>query len=64
MIFRPDEKGPNSTVFTIISHMDMKEIFPGFVVNTAVIGTANKLRAEMTKFYNEVYLKEKQENAS
>ena len=40
MIFRPDEKDPNSTVFTIISHIDMKWILPGFVVNTVIIRSA------------------------
>ena len=64
MIFRPDEKDPNSCVFTILSHIDMKGMLPTFVVNSAIIGNADKYRVEMTKFYNEVYLKEKQENAS
>ena len=59
MIFRPDEKDPNSTVFTVISHMDMKGMLPGFVVNNVIIGNADKFRVEMTKFYNDVYLKEK-----
>lgn len=60
MIFRPDEKDPNSSIFTFISNIDMKGLLPGFVVRSAIIGTADNLRAEMTKHYNEVYLKEKQ----
>ena len=64
MIFRPDEKDPNSTVFTIISQMDMKGMLPVFVVNGALLGNADKFRVAMTKFYNEVYLKEKQANDS
>ena len=60
-IFRPDEKDPNSSTFTSISHFDMKGLLPTFVVNSAVIGNADKTRAEMTKFYNEVYVKEKNE---
>ena len=59
MIFRPDEKDPNSTEFTMITHTDMKGLLPGFVVNSAIIGTTDKMRAEMTKYYNDVYLKEK-----
>ena len=58
-IFRPDEKDPNSTIFTSITHIDIKGLLPTFVVNSAIIGNADKIRAEMTKFYNEVYLKEK-----
>ena len=61
MIFRPDEKDPNSTVFTMITHTDTKGLLPNFVVNSAVIGSADKMRAEMTKYYNETYLKEKAE---
>ena len=64
MIFRPDEKDPNSSVFTVISHIDMKGMLPTFVVNSAIIGNGDKFRIEATKFYNEVYVKEKQENAS
>ena len=64
MIFRTDEKDPNSCVFTIVSHIDMKGMLPTFVVNSAIIGNGDKFRVEMTKFYNEVYVKEKQENAS
>ena len=64
VIFRPDEKDPNSTVFTIISQMDMKGILPAFVINSAILENADKMRVAMTKFYNEVYLKEKQANTS
>ena len=60
-IFRPDEKDPNSSIFTSITHIDTKGLLPTFVVNSAIIGNADKMRAEMTKFYNEVYVKEKNE---
>ena len=63
-IFRPDEKDPNSTVFTMISQMDMKGMLPAFAVNSVFLVNADKLRVAMTKFYNEVYLKEKQANDS
>ena len=59
MICRVDEKDPNSTVFTMITHTDMKGLLPTFVVNSAIIGSADKMRAEMTKYYHETYLKEK-----
>ena len=59
MIFRADEKDPNSSVFTVISHMDMKGMLPGFVVNNVIIGNADKFRVEAVKFYQDVYLKEK-----
>ena len=60
MIFRPDEKDPKSSVFTMITHTDMKGLLPTFVVNSAIIGSADKMRADMTKYYNEVYSKEKE----
>ena len=44
--------------------MDMKGILPAFVINGAILGNADKMRVAMTKFYNEVYLKEKQANTS
>ena len=60
MMFRSDEKDPNSTVFTFISHVDMKGMLPGFIIKNALIGEADKMRVDMTKYYNEVYLKEKE----
>ena len=62
MIFRPDEKDPNSSVFTMIVHNDFKGLLPLFVINTAIIGSADKLRVDMTKYYNDIYLKEKKES--
>ena len=61
-MFRPNEKDPYSSIFTSIAHIDMKGLIPTFVVNSAIIGNADKTRAEMAKFYNEVYIKEKTEN--
>ena len=60
MIFRPDEKDPNSSVFTMITHTNFKGLLPTFAVNSVIIGSADKMRVDMTKYYHEVYLKEKE----
>ena len=59
MIFRPDEKDPNSTVFTAILLSDLKGSIPVFVINNLAGGAADTIRAELDKFYKEVYVKEK-----
>ena len=59
-IIRPDDKDPNSSVITTIAHTDMKGLLPEFVVNSAVLSAGDTWRAAMVKFYNEVYVKEKQ----
>lgn len=61
-IIRPDEKDPNSSVLTTIAHTDMKGLLPAFVVNGAILQSGDTWRANMLKFYNEVYIKEKQED--
>lgn len=58
-IMRPDEKDANSTVLTILSRVDMKGMIPTFVINSAVIGSGDKLRKDILKFYTEEYSKEK-----
>ena len=59
LIFRSDKDDPNSSTFTSISHFNMKGLTPALAVNSTVIENADNTRAEATKFYNEVYVKEK-----
>ena len=59
MIFRPDEKDPNSSVYTAILLGDLKGSIPVLVINNMAGGAADTMRAEMDKFYKEVYVKEK-----
>ena len=60
IIVRPDEKDPNSSVVTTIAHTDIKGMLPEFVVNSAILSSGDAWRASLVKFYNEVYVKEKQ----
>ena len=59
-IIRPHDKDPNSSVLTTVAHTDMKGLLPAFVVNGAILSSGDTWRATMVKFYNEVYIKEKQ----
>ena len=59
MIFRPDENDPNSTVFTSILRSDLKGLIPEFVINNLSGGAADTMRADIDKFYKDVYVKEK-----
>ena len=59
-IIRPDDNNPSSSVLTTIAHTDMKGMLPAFVVNGAILSSGDTWRATMVKFYNEVYVKEKQ----
>ena len=59
-IIRPHDKDANSSVLTTIAHTDMKGLLPAFVVNGAILSSGDAWRATMVKFYNEVYVKEKQ----
>ena len=60
IIIWPDEDDPNSSVVTTIAHTDMKGLIPMFAVNNAILPSGEVWRASLLKFYNEVYVKEKQ----